>query len=92
MLGWFSAEAFQGLRILRDIARKEFQGDKTAERRILGLIDNAHSATAEFFDDAIVRYRVANQWIGAGHARHMLRRARSRVNEGEHLRASFVTT
>src|SRR2546428_13673124 len=34
---------------------QEFQGNETIEFYILGLIDDAHSTTAELLDDAVVR-------------------------------------
>src|SRR5271167_2233944 len=78
----FTAKSLEHLWIFRDGVRKKFQCDKPAERRILGLVDNTHSATAEFLDDAIVRNVLTNERIGAGHAQHILERTRNQVNEG----------
>jgi hypothetical protein len=43
------------LRIAGDVLRQEFQSDTAAKTVILGFVDNAHSAAAEFFDDAVMR-------------------------------------
>jgi hypothetical protein len=42
------------LGVVRKLIGQELQRYETAEARILGLIDDAHAATAEFFYDAIV--------------------------------------
>ncbi len=57
-------EAFQSLRIRRHIVGQEFQGDKAAQVNILRLIDDAHTAAAELFNDAVVRYDLADREDG----------------------------
>ena len=47
-------EAFDRLRIARQLRREEFDGNLPAEPRVLGAIDHSHAAAAEFFDDAVV--------------------------------------
>ena len=62
MLGWFRAEAdagfapkaLEGLGILRGVVGKKLQRDKAAEKRVFGLVNHAHSAAAEEFDDPVV--------------------------------------
>ena len=56
----FALEAVQSLRILGQFIRQELEGDKAAEFYIFGLVDDAHPATAEFFDNAVVRDGLAD--------------------------------
>ena len=51
----FALETGQCLRVFRHVIGQKFEGDETAEFQILGLIDNAHPAPAELFDNPIVR-------------------------------------
>ncbi len=53
-------EAFDRLRIARQLRREEFDGNLPAEPRVLGAIDHSHAAAAEFFDDAVVRDGLAD--------------------------------
>ena len=70
MLGWSRAEAVRASRskrssdlgILGEFFGQEFQGDEAAEFEIFGLIDDAHSAAAEFLHNAVVR----NVLLGSG--------------------------
>ena len=50
----FALEAFERLRVVREIVGEEFQGDEAIEARVFGFVDDAHSAAAEFFDDAVM--------------------------------------
>ena len=68
----FAAKTFERVGIARDFGGKEFQRDKSAEVRILGFINHAHPAAAEFFDDAEVRNDLSGRAIGFGHWRVML--------------------
>jgi hypothetical protein len=45
----FAAKSFDGLRVLRNIVRKEFQRHVPAKTRVLGLVNHAHSSAAQFF-------------------------------------------
>src|ERR1700730_12790931 len=51
----FALEAFQRLRVMRQVVWQELQRDKTVESRIFRLVDNAHTAAAEFLDDSVMR-------------------------------------
>src|SRR5260370_22350939 len=53
--GGLAAETFQCLRVLRYIVGEKFKGDKSAKGDVLGLVNHAHAAAAEFLDDAVVR-------------------------------------
>jgi len=57
-------EAFEGLFIFSHGFGQEFQGHHPAQLCIFGFEDHAHSAAAEFFDDAIVRD--FGTWKGTG--------------------------
>jgi hypothetical protein len=50
-----AAKSFQGLRILRQRIRQEFQRHEAAEFSILSLVDNSHTAAAKLFQNAVVR-------------------------------------
>ena len=47
-----SAEAFQRGRVVKHIGRKEFQTHSAMEPRVFGFINDTHTATTEFLDDA----------------------------------------
>jgi hypothetical protein len=48
------------LRIFSNIIRQELEGDEAMQPGILGLVDHAHAAAAEFLDNAIVRDGLAD--------------------------------
>src|SRR5271157_606762 len=50
-----AAKPLVNLGIAFDILRKELESDQTAKASVLGLIHRAHSAAAQFLDDALVR-------------------------------------
>jgi hypothetical protein len=56
MLGWLSAEAARASR-----RKRCRQGHRAAQLGIFGLVDYPHAAAAEFFYDAIVGDRLADQ-------------------------------
>ena len=56
----FPLKPIQCTAILGYVFRQEFQGDESAQRSIHGLIDNAHSPAADFFDDPIATQRLAD--------------------------------
>jgi hypothetical protein len=56
----FPAETIECGSVFSNGVGEEFQRDESAKRKVFGLIDNAHAATAEFLDDAIVRDGLAN--------------------------------
>ena len=53
-------ETFQGRGIRAEFGRKKLQRYVPAEGFVLGLVDNAHSTTAQFLDDAVVRDGLAD--------------------------------
>src|ERR1022692_1356212 len=58
----FTSETFQGLRVLRNVIGQELERNETTQFGVLGLVDYAHTAAAEFFDDAIARNGLADHW------------------------------
>jgi hypothetical protein len=55
-----ASESLERARVRRHIFRQEFQGDKTAEFGVLGLVDDPHPPAAQLLDDPVVRHRPAN--------------------------------
>ena len=55
-----ATETFQGLGILSYFFRQKLQSHESAEARVLGLIDNTHTAAAELLNDAVVRDDLAD--------------------------------
>ena len=87
----FAAEAFERLRVFSEIVGKKFQGDVAAEVCVFGFVNDAHSAAAEPFDDAVVREGLANHRIGGRHVRDMLGWAGRQVNERDFARIRLAT-
>jgi hypothetical protein len=75
MKGWpscwpisgFAAEAFQGLRVARDVFREKFQRDEAAEFGVFSLVNDAHASTAQFFEHTIVRDGAADRRLRFRH-------------------------
>ena len=63
--------------VLGDIVEEKFQCDKMAQLGVLSLINHPHAATAEFFNDAIVRDSLAEH--GRGSASWNFRRDSARA-------------
>src|SRR5215469_936855 len=78
----FSPESFHRLPVVRQLFGKEFEGDKTAEASVLGLVDDSHPATTELFNHAVVGDGLAEYGSGIVHLRRMLGRAILQVNRG----------
>ena len=55
-----TAKALQSQRIASDIIGKKLEGHKPAQAAVFGLVDQAHSSTAELADDAVMRDGLAN--------------------------------
>ena len=61
----FTLEAAEGLRVAGDFVGQEFQGDKTMQAGVFGLVYHTHSATTELLDDAVMRDGLADHWRDA---------------------------
>jgi hypothetical protein len=58
-------EAFQSLGIASYLVREEFECDKAAGLGVLGFIDDTHAATAELFENAVLRNELTfHEWAG----------------------------
>ena len=57
----FAFETRKRLGIFRDLVRKELQRHEAAELGVFRFVHHAHSATAEFLDNAEMRYRLTYQ-------------------------------
>ena len=74
----FAAETLERLAIFGHFFGKEFQGDGAVQAGVFGFVDHAHAATAEFFENAVVRNGLANHGVCAG----ILGCGRMQVNAG----------
>src|SRR5215831_5370288 len=63
----FPPKALQSLSVARHVVGQEFERDETAQSRVLSLIDNTHSAPAEFLQDAVMRNGLADKRLGVRH-------------------------
>src|SRR5690349_7982756 len=59
----FSPEPGQGIYIFGYPLRQELECYETMETCIFGFVNDSHPATAEFFDDAVVRDDLANHCV-----------------------------
>jgi hypothetical protein len=50
-----ATETLQRLRVPGHVVWEELEGDEAAELGVFGLVNNAHSASAELFEDAVMR-------------------------------------
>src|SRR5690242_2191938 len=62
----FAAKTHQSLRILGHFVRKEFQSNEAVEFRVLGLVNDAHAATADLLDDAVMRDDLIDHGLARG--------------------------
>ena len=58
----FALETRQRLRIFGYIVRQKLQGDKAMQLYVFGLVDHAHSAAAQFLDNAVMGDGLADHW------------------------------
>ena len=62
----FAPKAFKRLRVARQFFWQEFEANGAVQPSIFSLIDDAHPAAAESFDDAVVRNRAADHRLAGG--------------------------
>ena len=53
-------KAAQRLRIFRNFIRKKFQCHEAFQLRVLSLVDDAHAAATKLFNNAVMRYVLAD--------------------------------
>jgi hypothetical protein len=56
----FPTETLERLRVSGKVLGQEFQGHKASQRSVLCFVNDAHAATTEFFEDAVVGDGLAN--------------------------------
>src|SRR6266542_2189476 len=56
----FALKTSKSLRIASNCLWQEFESNEAMQPRVLGLIHHSHAATAEFFDDLVVRDGLSN--------------------------------
>ncbi len=64
----FALEAFQRLLVVGQIFGEKFQRNETSQSGVFGLVNNAHPAATQLFENAVVRDRTTNhsgQLLGA---------------------------
>src|SRR5205814_8144661 len=61
----FAAEALEHLRIAGEIVGQELQRDKAAEAAVLGLVDQTHTASAQFVHEAVMRDHLVHPSCGS---------------------------
>src|ERR1700736_6660228 len=57
---------------MQHFARQEFQSNCTMEPRVLGLVNDTHTAATELFYDTVMRDGLPNKRAGIGHLAQML--------------------
>ncbi len=60
---------------------KELQSNKTLETDVLGFVHHAHPATAQFFQDAVVRDGLPEERVGFRHSAVILGIEVRQINE-----------
>ena len=51
----FALKAGEGLRVAGDIVGEKLESDEAVQAAVFRLVDNAHTAAPEFFNDAVMR-------------------------------------
>jgi hypothetical protein len=81
------------LRVFGHVSGQKFERNETMEPGVLGFVDDAHSATAQAFQDAIVRESLVDERVVSGLAPHLLGDEGVQINEARlHLRHSGRST
>ena len=63
----FAAETFQGIRIFGRVLRQEFRSNEPAQFRVLSLVDHAHTAGSQFFENPVARDGLSGRGVGLSH-------------------------
>ena len=59
----FALKTIDSVWVAGEFRRQEFERNKAAELGVLGLVDYAHAAPAELFDDPVVRDGLADHKV-----------------------------
>jgi hypothetical protein len=62
-------ESLESLQVFGQVIRKKLQRNVAAKIRVLSLVNNAHPAATELFDDAVMRDGTADGRLGFRHER-----------------------
>ncbi len=57
-----SSKTAQGLGVAGNLIRQKLQGYETVQPSVLSLLDDAHSAAADFLENAVVRHGSHDHW------------------------------
>ena len=57
----FTLKTGKSLGVFGDFIGQEFQGDKSVQPGVLGLVNHTHPSAAQFLDDAVVRNGLADE-------------------------------
>src|SRR5579862_4530142 len=80
---WLRGENVRGVWIARHVVRQKLERHKAIPPGVLSLVHHTHSATAEFFHDAVMRNGLSHEGIRAGHERaHLILRERASQTNG----------
>src|SRR5215472_13984955 len=86
----FALKPLHRMVIAGEVIRQEFESDLAAELGVFSLIDNAHAATAQFLQDAVMGNRLADHREATCASARILGRAYERVNLGKPTHAPDV--
>src|SRR5437870_7133483 len=50
----FTLEPFEGLMVTGQLLRQKLQGDLTTQGQVFGIVDHAHAAATELFENAVM--------------------------------------
>jgi hypothetical protein len=77
----FTSKTGKRLQVAGDPLRQEFQCHEPMKTRVLGPVNNTHTAAAQLFEDAVMGNGGANEWVRAFHLPLILGWRRRQVNE-----------
>ena len=86
----FAAKPLVSLGIVRNVVRQEFQRNTAAEARVFGFVHDAHTSTAQFFQNAIVGNGAAKNRGSICHRRCIVRQRLHAGNRSRVHAASIV--
>src|SRR5215469_186371 len=68
----FTSESLEGLGVSRQLIRKKLEGNIAAKFCIFSFVNHTHTATAEFFKDAVVGNGLPDEQVRARHVADIL--------------------
>jgi len=58
----FPLESAESLVVSGNLFRQEFEGNKTVQPGVLGLVHHSHTTAAKLLDDTVMRDGLADHW------------------------------